>query len=93
MSDPEPTGNPIFDFRAGFRRKASAVQNGLMLGGLGLFAAWSILFFSRLQGEYRDGILAGMCTSLIAMLSGIVWGFLWRRKLRQDFQRAFGPKS
>lgn len=93
MPESAPTGNPVFDYRAGFRRKASAIQNGLLLGGLGLFVAWSILFFSQLEAEYRGGILAGMCTSLIAIMSGIVWGFLWRRKLRQDFQREFGPKN
>ena len=94
MAEPGNTGNPVFDFRANFRRAASAVQNGLMLGGLALFAFWGILYIPEsLGGAFRDLFLFGMCIGCFSFLAGIAWGFLWRRKLRRDFQSAFGPKG
>ena len=91
MSDPSETGNPVFDYRADFRRFALAIQRGLSAGGLGLSAAWSLYFVTSGGAQWKM-TLTGLGIGLGACLAGIAWGFFWRNRLRADFRRQFGPQ-
>ena len=92
MIEPEPTGNPVFDYRAAQRRSAAALQKWLLLLGLALFlisgnmALWA-------QTETFRWTCAGMSAAgMLVFFAGVVWGFRWREKLRADFRREYGPK-
>lgn len=94
MPETAPTGNPVFDYRAGFRAAAAALQRWLVR--LGLFAAilsCVALVVGRAGTLTRETAAWGLLAGLAIAMAGILWGFLWRRKLRQDFQREFGPKN
>jgi Kef-type K+ transport system membrane component KefB len=85
--------NPVFTYRAGFRRVAQAVQKWLMLGGLFLlFACGLASVIARTTDNLRALLIAGSLAGAIALIGGIVWGLYWRRKLRAEFRKEFGPK-
>ena len=88
------TGNPVFDYRAGFRRAAGAVQRLLLRAGL-------LVILISLPPALAGGM--GLVTEAAALWSlglglllagaGLLWGFGWRRWLRLAFQRAYGPTN
>lgn len=85
------TGNPIFDFRAGFRRTAAAAQRwlwrlGLIVIGLSLVAAIAGQVATLTRATAWYGVLAG--AGLAG--AGIAWGYYWRWRVREDFKRAYG---
>ena len=85
------TGNPVFDYKAGFRRTAQSVQRILLLSGILLMAVGIAGRFVALENvafklTLRYAPLLGIG---LVVLSG-VWGFAWRNKLRTDFRREYG---
>ena len=93
MGRQDETGNPVFDFQAGRRRLAAAVQRWLFRMGLAVAAcgglAWAIGrvgWLTRASSGYA--VLAGLAFCLL----GVAWGFFWRRRLRTAFRRAYGPQ-
>ncbi|HYF50397.1 MAG TPA: hypothetical protein VEJ63_13390 [Planctomycetota bacterium] len=92
MSEPEATGNPVFDYKAGYRRSAAALQKWLLLLGLALFL---IAGNMALWAQTRSFLLicAGVSAfGLLLFVAGIAWGFHWRKKLRAEFRREYGPE-
>ena len=84
------TGNPVFDFRAGFRRFAGFVQAALLtLGLLALAGAGGL----RLAGVFTTH-QAWLCAAGGAgiFIAGFSWGILWRRSVRQAFRKEYGPR-
>lgn len=88
------TGNPVFDYRASFRAGAGQVQRALSVGGLALFAACGIAFLFGQTSE-RLRFAAGLTSlaGLVACGLGIAWGFYWRKSIRAEFRRQYGPPS
>lgn len=87
-----PTGNPVFDFRAGFRARAEKIQRALIGGGVALFLACGFAFlFAGISERLR--CIAGWASlsGVLLCVLGIAWGFYWRKKLRADFRKQFGP--
>ena len=87
MSD-KPTGNPVFDFKAGFRSKAATLQRVFFFDGIiALIVGVALRAFSfeniLLILLSRWLPLAGLLLIAIAL----IWGFAWRSKLRDDFRR------
>ena len=75
MSD-KPTGNPVFDFKAGFRAKAATLQ--------------SVLFYGGVTAEASDGFNDThlfLLVGLVLIVISVIWGYAWRSKLRDDFRR------
>ncbi len=81
--------NPVFGYRAGFRRSAKRAQSWLlMLGLLLLLASVPVLIVAQ---SIPALALAG-CGSLF-LLVGILWGYSWRGTVRDEFQKKFGPQA
>ena len=80
--------NPVFGYRAGFRRSAKRVQSVLLFSGL----LCSLGFAPGLVlGEPR----VGLCVSgigIVLIVCGVLWGFFWRGQLRDEFRSTFTPK-
>ncbi|MCW8130443.1 MAG: hypothetical protein KIS92_08860 [Planctomycetota bacterium] len=91
MSD---TGNPIFDFRAGFRVTAAAAQRWLTRLGL-IVAALSVIAWivGRVGTLTSERAWIGVLSGVALVLSGVAWGYYWRWKLREDFRKTYGPKA
>ncbi|GMV80734.1 MAG: hypothetical protein AMXMBFR7_19180 [Planctomycetota bacterium] len=83
-SEPGATGNPVFDFRAGFRRSAGTLQRVLLWLGLGL----------ALGGGAGAALGCAVCGwaalgGLGLLAAGIAWGFWWRSSMRAGFQETY----
>ena len=79
--------NPVFGYRASFRRTAKRFQNVLLISGLLCSLA---LGPGYLLGELHAGLfLSGIGIALIAC--GVLWGFYWRGLLRDEFRQKHGP--
>jgi len=85
------TGNPVFDYRAGFRRRAHALQNVLMQVGLLQMMAGGVAALF-LDEKLQAALLIASACGAGFVFAGIAWGFYWRNKLRADFRAQFGPK-
>ena len=91
---PGQTGNPVFDYRAGFRRAAGAVQRLLLQAGL-------LVILISLPPALAGGMgpvtqaaaLWSLGLGLVLTGAGLLWGFGWRRWLRLAFQREYGPSN
>ena len=95
MADPDgPTGNPVFDYRAGFRARARKLQHVLISAGLALFSFCGGAF---LFGDITERLrcIAGWVSLAGIMLCvlGVVWGIYWRKKLRAEFSKVYGPSQ
>jgi hypothetical protein len=86
------TGNPVFDFRAGFRTRADLFQRFLLGAGLGLLIVGGGVIPFFFPAESRLSIaLAGVLGGVALLFAGIAWGFYWRRRLRDEFRKQYGP--
>ena len=88
------TGNPVFDFKSGFRTRAQSIQRVLFLSGCleiaaGIASRFVVPESAEMAQALRWAPLLG-CASLVA---SALWGFMWRSMLRRDFQRTFGPSA
>jgi hypothetical protein len=89
----QETGNPIFDYRAGFRKTAEKIQRVLISGGLLLFLSCGIAFlFAKLADQARMIIGIASVAGIVLVICGVSWAFYWRKKLRAEFCEKFGPK-
>ena len=84
------TGNPVFDYKAGFRRASASVQrmlwySGWLLIAVGLISLAIKLHDRALQLTLRYAPLMG----LVLLIASGVWAFAWRAKLRADFRREY----
>ena len=86
MADKENTGNPVFDFRAEFRRRADRAQSLAITAGLVLCGATVILWLITGLVIFAIGSGAGFAI----FIGGIAWGYYWRRKVRAEFRRKYG---
>ena len=84
------TGNPVFDYRASFRKRADRLQRLLILGGLTLFFVCGIAFLGFRSEGLR--VAAGLACSagLLSLALGLAWGFYWRNKVRAEFRKVYG---
>jgi hypothetical protein len=84
------TGNPVFDYKAGFRALAQSVQRVLFYSGclltlLSVVSRFVPIANKALTHTLHDALWMG----LGLFLSSAAWGFWWRSKLRSDFKRAY----
>ncbi|MCY3023625.1 MAG: hypothetical protein NTW87_31990 [Planctomycetota bacterium] len=88
------TGNPVFDYRAAFRATADRLQRIMLFGGLALFAIGGGVSLCSAANEALRlaACLAGL-TGILLCLLGVAWGFYWRRRLRAEFRKLYGPPS
>ena len=97
MAGTPDTGNPVFDYRAGYRRTAALIQRLLIQGGLLVLFLSGLAFVLASGGENADvnKTLAAISSAVGALLlvSGICWGFYWRRKIRHEFRSKFGLET
>ena len=80
--------NPVFGYRASFRRTAKRVQSVLILSGL-------LCSLGFAPGLVLGEPYVGLCVSgigFVLIVSGILWGFFWRGQLRDEFRSNFTPK-
>jgi len=92
MPEKNETGNPVFDYRAGFRSVAATVQNGLIFFGAALgVIAGALYVFASPQHPQRPvmGVAAVLGISLVC--AGIGWGLYWPRPIRAKFRETYGP--
>jgi hypothetical protein len=88
MAATPETGNPVFDYRASFRRRAAAAQSLLIGFGLFGFVVAGTLWIATTAVPCRwsgSAALAG----LLSVIAGLIWGFYWRNKMRGEFQQKF----
>ena len=84
------SANPVFDYRAAFRRRAAAAQHFLIFAGLALCVVAGVLWLFAWN-------LPRVCTGATALIGaallfiGIGWGYYWRWDVRRDFLKKFGP--
>ena len=89
VSDPGPTGNPVFDYRAGFRAFADKLQRFMLLIGAAVCFVAGIVAIVRTERAREIALLACGGGALL-FLCGVAWGFYWRRKIRAEFREKFG---
>jgi hypothetical protein len=88
VSDPGPTGNPVFDYRAGFRAFADTLQRWMLLGGAAIFLVAGIVAVVRTERAREISLLACGGGALL-FVCGVAWGFYWRRLIRAEFREKF----
>jgi hypothetical protein len=90
----QPTGNPVFDYKAGFRAFAQSLQRVLCFsGGMLLIVAGLIgRFIKFADAGWNLTLRWAPVLGLALIVISTVWGYAWRSKLRSDFQREYGPK-
>ena len=84
------TGNPVFDYRTSFRRRAALLQSVLMRAGLLVFIVAGALWLAKAPFALSWSgcvAIAGGAT----LLAGLIWGYCWRDALVREFKRKFGP--
>jgi hypothetical protein len=87
----QTTGNPVFDFKAGFRTTAQSIQRVLFLiGTIELVAGFAARLIAVENEDVKLALRYAPLLGLASLLASGVWGFVWRSKLRSDFQAAFG---
>jgi hypothetical protein len=90
LTKQKPTGNPVFEFRADFRKSAEKLQHRLLFSGLVLFAACGIAtLFADISPRLRLYTSIGSLCGLIFFAGSLFWGFYWRKKLRDDFRETY----
>ena len=93
MSEQQPTGNPVFDYRADFRAFALKLQRALLLGGAVVFVVCAVMRLLRPLGDSLCMATAlGSAAGLALLGGGVAWGFYWRRKIRREFRERYGPE-
>jgi len=92
MTEPQPTGNPVFDYKAAYRRSSAAIQKWLLLLGLALFLIAGNMALWAQTESFRQICGGVSALGLLLFCGGIAWGFFWRKKLRADFRREYGPE-
>jgi hypothetical protein len=88
---PGATGNPVFDYRAGFRRVAGAIQRWTGWAGIVCVLLGACTWLSAPGG----GLVRRAAVWELAVGSGLVlfsvaWAFLWRGRLRSGFRKRWG---
>ena len=87
-----PTANPVFDYRADFRRAAGTAQRLLLRAGL---IATLVSLPPALAGGLGPitpkAAAWGLAGGLALAGASVLWGLGWRRWLRLAFQREYGP--
>src|SRR5579862_5913458 len=94
MHAEKPTGNPVFDFKAGFRAKAQSLQRISFCSGILLIVAGIAARFISIKDAALAATLRwspGLGAAVIVL--SVVWGYLWRSKLRRDFRREFSTSA
>ena len=88
MADPLETGNPVFDYRAKFRVRANRWQRILIVTGIELIVVYLVLlsFVPVVIGWVFGLAGVGLLTA------GILWGFYWRRMIRDEFRQKYGDQ-
>ena len=84
------TGNPVFDYKAGFRVFAQSAQRVLFGSGAMLIVGGLAARFFSVKNPALEKTLAyapWMGIALIAL--SCAWAFWWRKKLRRDFRRDY----
>jgi len=89
-SQHEPTGNPVFDYKAKFRTLAQSLQRVLFSSGVMLILVGIVGRFVTFQNKAMNLTLkwSPVLGIGLILLSG-VWGYVWRSKLRRDFRKEF----
>lgn len=88
MSDTGPTGNPVFDYRAGFRAFADTLQRWMLLGGAAIFLVAGIVAIACKE-RTREISLPVCGGGALLFVCGVAWGFYWRRRIRAEFREKF----
>jgi len=91
MSDStRPSGNPVFDFKAGFRAAAQSIQRILLWNGVFILAVCLAAQFVPLKNlplklTFQYGPLLGLGSIVLSTL----WGLGWRGYVRDEFRKRF----
>jgi hypothetical protein len=87
------TGNPVFDYRANYRKSAEKFQYWLIFAGILMFAGCGVAFlFGKITEHLRLIMgIASLC-GILLIVCGVLWAFYWRNKLNAEFREKFGPK-
>jgi hypothetical protein len=99
-------GNPVFEFRAGFRRGAASLQRILVSAGLMACLLPAVLWLAAAVVDLRPWFAerfalnlywrlayvnrALFWSGLVLLPLGCLWGFGWRLWLRSAFRRRYG---
>ena len=85
------TGNPVFDYRSGFRRIAGIVQRILIRLGALIAAVCGGAYLLGGAGPVSGTLVGWMfIAGVLAVAAGLAWGLLWRGRLRTDFREKHG---
>ncbi len=85
-----PTGNPVFDYRAAYRRRAAVAQAALLSLGILTPINAGVLRIANVLTTHQAILMA--CAGAGVFVAGFSWGIYWRRNVRQDFRETFGPE-
>jgi hypothetical protein len=84
------TGNPVFDYKAGFRRVSQSVQRILWLSGcLLIVSGMASLPFTPPNRAMQMTLRYAPLMGLALLLASGVWAYWWRAKLRADFRKEY----
>lgn len=85
--------NPVFTYRAGFRRTAGIVQRWSVLIGFASLLVGSTTWLVAVEGSRAQRAGGWQCLiGLGLIVAGILWGFWWRGRLRAEFRKEFGER-
>lgn len=87
MAENTNTGNPVFDYRADYRARASLIQKWILLAGAALLPVALVLWIFK-EPCIAWGIAGAAGAACLA--TGTAWGFYWRRKIRSEFRQKYG---
>ena len=81
------TGNPVFDYRAGFRRVAGAIQRWSGWVGIVCLLLGACSWLSAPGGALRRAAVWELAIGAGLAALSIIWGFLWTGWLRAGFRK------
>jgi hypothetical protein len=86
----DDSGNPVFTYRARFRRISTSAQrvlfcSGLLLLAVGIVARALPVAHPTLNATLRAALWLGLGLAVLSAL----WAYAWRSLLRRDFRRSF----
>jgi hypothetical protein len=85
--------NPVFAYRAGFRRAAAIIQRWSMLIGFACLLVGSATWLVAVEGSRTQRAGGWQCLiGLVLIVAGILWGLWWRGHLREAFRKEFGER-